>query len=78
MTRILVSETCRRLNIVMITMHPISVIMKSIHPITNPAGRPDGDEVHIVYITVHIGANNRTNTHLKMKRTYLLLLAMAL
>ena len=52
-TRILVSETCRRLklNIIMITMHPVRVIMKSIHPITNPASRPDGDEVHIVYIT---------------------------
>ena len=41
----------------MITIHPTSVIMKSIHPITNPASSPDDDEVHVV--TVHIGANNR-------------------
>ena len=32
--------------------------MKRIHPITNPASRPDDDEVHVV--TVHIGANKRT------------------
>ena len=31
--------------------------MKSIHPFTNPASRPDDDEVHAV--TVDIGANNR-------------------
>ena len=43
----------------MITTHPTSVIMKSIHPITNPASRPDDDEVHVV--TVHIGANSFEN-----------------
>ena len=81
-TYILASETCRRLhsNIVIITIHPTSVIMKSIHPITNHASRPDDDEVHVV--TVDIGANNRafyTNMYmLKLKRTYLLLLTMAL
>ena len=84
-THILASETCRRLhsNIVIITIHPTSVIMKSIHPITNPASRPDDDEVHVV--TVDIGANNRAfYTYyiymymLKLKRTYLLLLTMAL
>ena len=43
----------------MITIHPTSVTMKSIHPITNPASRPDDDEVHVV--TVHIGANSFEN-----------------
>ena len=39
-------------------IQPTSVIMKRIHPITNPASRLDGDDVHLV--TVDIGANNRT------------------
>ena len=44
----------------MITIHPTSVIMKSSHPITNPASRPDDDEVHVSVVTVDVGANNRT------------------
>ena len=46
----------------MITIHPTSVIMKSTHPITNPASRSDDDEVHVV--TVDIGANNRAFMHI--------------